>query len=182
MKLIILILSLLITSPALASNCSEDKAIWWLWRTIFHEGRSESYIGRVAIVQTIYNRIAMKRGIAAYRNTICSVVSQHKQYSYTLLSEKILKYRENKEKHTREAIKEIANYIYFNAEKEFDKTGLTVIHTHYMTTKLWRDTSTKYERKQGCKHKIIGSHVFYGLCGRVSVKDMIMRRKLMRGK
>ena len=45
---------------------------------IYHEGRDQSLAGQLAIAQVTLNRVADPR----YPNDVCSVVQQHKQFSW----------------------------------------------------------------------------------------------------
>jgi len=45
---------------------------------IYHEARGESYIAKLAVSKTIYNRVESNR----WPNTICEVIMQPKQFSF----------------------------------------------------------------------------------------------------
>ena len=45
---------------------------------VYFEARSESYIGKMFVAETIMNRVDSKR----YKNNVCDVVFQYKQFSF----------------------------------------------------------------------------------------------------
>ena len=181
MKYILLMLLVLVSYPALGIECNDKQAKKDLVKTVFEESRGESYIGKVAVMQIVENRIHLKTDIYGNRDNACEVIRQKYQFSYTLKSKKALARSKELEIHTWYAIEELVEYVYHHKEQEFKKTGLTKIHSHYMTVKKWRNGSTSYERKHGCLHKIIGGHVFYALCAKPSKEDRRKRYRLMKG-
>lgn len=71
MKVLLLLLSLLGPVPEESALC--------LSQNIYLEARSESINGQIAVAYTTLNRVDSTR----YPNTICEVVWQHKQFSWT---------------------------------------------------------------------------------------------------
>ena len=69
--------------------------------TVFHEARDQSEKGQYLVYRSIINRVNNKR----WPNTICGVVNQPKQYSYTLEHPNILKEKARKEKATYDRIR-----------------------------------------------------------------------------
>ncbi len=45
---------------------------------IYFEARSEDFVGKVFVAETIMNRVESKR----YKNNVCDVVMQYKQFSF----------------------------------------------------------------------------------------------------
>jgi spore germination cell wall hydrolase CwlJ-like protein len=120
-----------------------------LAQNIFFEARSESLASQAMIAEVTLNRVASKH----FPNTVCDVVWQRKQFSWT-----------HDGKHDdptrmsfldREAWKEIykaAELIINNAEGYLPKTGATHYHADYV--KPYWTSEMKYLGK-------VGSHLFY---------------------
>jgi N-acetylmuramoyl-L-alanine amidase len=120
-----------------------------LAQNIFFEARSESLASQAMIAEVTLNRVASKH----FPNTVCDVVWQRKQFSWT-----------HDGKHDdptrmsfldREAWKEIykaAKLIINNAEGYLPKTGATHYHADYVQP-YWT-SEMKYLGK-------VGSHLFY---------------------
>jgi len=120
-----------------------------LAQNIFFEARSESLASQAMIAEVTLNRVASKH----FPNTVCDVVWQRKQFSWT-----------HDGKHDdptrmsfldREAWKEIykaAELIINNPEGYLPKTGATHYHADYV--KPYWTSEMKYLGK-------VGSHLFY---------------------
>jgi len=120
-----------------------------LAQNIFFEARSESLASQAMIAEVTFNRALSKN----FPNTICEVVWQRKQFSWT-----------HDGKHDdptrmsfldREAWKEIykaAELIINNPEGYLPKTGATHYHADYV--KPYWTSEMKYLGK-------VGSHLFY---------------------
>jgi spore germination cell wall hydrolase CwlJ-like protein len=125
------------------------KETYCLAQNIFFEARSESLASQAMIAEVTLNRVASKH----FPNTVCDVVWQRKQFSWT-----------HDGKHDdptrmsfldREAWKEIykaAELIINNAEGYLPKTGATHYHADYV--KPYWALDMKYLGK-------VGSHLFY---------------------
>lgn len=84
MKKTIFILMILVSSTV------EANEVKCLAENIYHEARGESIIGQLAVAKVTLNRVKSKK----YKNTICQVVNQYKQFSWTNSS---IKYKEKDE-------------------------------------------------------------------------------------
>lgn len=73
----------------LASSHLEANEVKCLAENIYHEARGEPIIGQLAVAKVTLNRVRSKK----YKDTICQVVKQYKQFSWTNNS-----YIKNKEK------------------------------------------------------------------------------------
>lgn len=62
-----------------ATTSNADQSVRCLAEAIFHEARSEPLVGQLAVAQVVLNRT--KR--LEYPNTICAVVYQPNQFSWT---------------------------------------------------------------------------------------------------
>ena len=115
---------------------------------VFFEGRSENLEAQRAIAEVVINRVQDHR----WPSTVCGVVFQHKQFSFTHdgKSDDYGKYNTNI--FDSQAIA-IAEQIAKSAIKG-QRMGLT--STHYHTTSV-----SPYWAKQYPKDGRIGSHVFY---------------------
>ena len=125
------------------------KETYCLAQNIFFEARNESLASQAMIAEVTLNRVASKH----FPNTVCDVVWQRKQFSWT-----------HDGKHDdptrmsfldREAWKEIykaAELIINNAEGYLPKTGATHYHADYV--KPYWALDMKYLGK-------VGSHLFY---------------------
>lgn len=65
-----------------------DAALFCLSLNIYHEARSEPVLGQVLVAQVTMNRVHNEK----FPNTVCNVVMQHKQFSWT--AEKIERVRD----------------------------------------------------------------------------------------
>ena len=89
----VFVLSILIQGKALAVNfdhtgdfdyasLTQGHEVGCLAMNIYHEGRGESAKGRAAIAAVTMNRVA----ISSYPDTVCEVVWQRKQFSWTKIA------------------------------------------------------------------------------------------------
>lgn len=58
-----------------------EKEVLCLAKNIYHESRGESFEGKLAVAQVTLNRVAHK---TLFKSTICGVVYQSKQFSWTI--------------------------------------------------------------------------------------------------
>lgn len=112
-----------------------------LAENIYHESRGESFEGKVAVAQVTLNRAAHK---TLFKSTICGVVYQSKQFSWTIKPKTI------KEKTAWEDSVKIAKAVMNGLRlKDFDAI---YYHTHSVKPIWNRDKQIV---------KVIGSHIFY---------------------
>lgn len=113
-----------------------------LARNIYHEARGEPVEGQVAVAWVTVNRVSDSR----WPGTVCGVVGQYKQFSWTL--------QEPLQEHDSRAYA-IATRIATNvlSGSYYDNTGGA---NHYHTTDIspyWEDVTKAT--------KVIGNHIFY---------------------
>jgi N-acetylmuramoyl-L-alanine amidase len=72
-----------ITMSALMSPNVDPKELECLAMNVYHEARSERVEGQLAVAHVTANRVAHKE----WGSTICDVVYEHKQFSWTFLLE-----------------------------------------------------------------------------------------------
>ena len=89
MKYKLLLLSCVLAFGANASEEAENPELRCLAKNMYHEARGESFEGQVAVALVTLNRVKSKH----YPNSICEVVYQHKQFSWTLNEPKITGWR-----------------------------------------------------------------------------------------
>lgn len=112
-----------------------------LAENIYHESRGESFEGKLAVAQVTLNRVAHKK---LFKSTICGVVYQNSQFSWTSVSKTI------KDKSAWEESQKIAKAVMGGLRlKDFDAI---YYHTHAVKPS-WR------VGKQIVR--VIGSHIFY---------------------
>lgn len=75
-----LVLELLLLSPIPSSPATLDPEHRCLIENVYYESRGEPLSGQIAVAQVTLNRVRSKR----YPNTICEVVHQPYQFSWTL--------------------------------------------------------------------------------------------------
>jgi spore germination cell wall hydrolase CwlJ-like protein len=66
----------------LTASCHSEtyqQKVRCLSEVVYHEARGESYRGRLAVAQTVLNRVRSVR----FPNTVCGVVFQRGQFSWT---------------------------------------------------------------------------------------------------
>jgi len=106
------------------------KNIECLAKNIYHEARGENLEGQIAVAIVTLNRVKSKH----YPNTVCGVVYQYKQFSWTLNEKKITDWalynkiaKVAKQALTDRAINPVGNALSYYAEKVRDpKTGTLV--------------------------------------------------------
>ena len=137
---------------ALAPSTQPTQATTWdtrnktretqcLAENIYHESRGESFEGKIAVAQVTLNRVAHK---TLFKSTICGVVYQSKQFSWTNIPKSI------KDKSAWEESQKIAKAVIGGLRlKDFDAI---YYHTHAVKPS-WR------VGKQIVR--VIGSHIFY---------------------
>lgn len=108
-----------------------------LAQNIYHEARGEGRIGQLAVAQVTLNRLATR----GFPDTICEVVYQYKQFSWTL----------NKKPKADEHSRRIALEALYS-DHELTDFEATHFHTHQVKP-TWRRGLEKLET--------IGNHVFY---------------------
>jgi len=112
-----------------------------LARNIYHESRGEFKEGQLAVAHVVFNRVADKR----WPNTVCEVVYQPKQFSWTMVP--------TLEENDRKAYS-YAHEMAVEAYLSHDNTeGATHYHALWMGKAWW---SKDYQ-----PIKIIGNHIFY---------------------
>ena len=120
---------------------NQSKEALCLAQNIYHESRGESFEGKLAVAQVTLNRVAHK---TLFKSTICGVVYQNKQFSWTSLPKSV------KDKNAWEDAQKIAKAVMGGLRlKDFDAI---YYHTHAVKPS-WR------VGKQIVK--VIGSHIFY---------------------
>lgn len=112
---------------------------------IFHEARGESREGKLAVALVTYNRYKSKK----YPGSICSVVYQPYQFSWTTDKPKIRDWK------TYNKIKELAEYFlndYIYNHEDFTN-GSKYYHATWIKTPYWASSFKQTAH--------IGDHVFY---------------------
>ncbi len=127
-------------TSARETNRDVDKGIDCLTANIYHEARGESFRGQLATAQVVLNRVADPR----WPDTICAVVWQPKQFSWThdRLSDEMLD----------ETARLMAQYIARNIIG--DPMDLRATHYH-------NDTVSPYWAGHLTQVAQIGHHTFY---------------------
>lgn len=141
-------LFILFTFIAISVQAKElnDKELRCLALNIYHEARSEPPVGRYAVAWVTLNRVEHEK----FRNTVCKVVYQPGQFSWTEDGKSDKTYEKEAYK---EAMK-IAEDVYFAKELgKIDPTGgATFYHAVYVKPK-WRHSMSSSLK--------IGKHIFY---------------------
>ncbi len=123
----------------------DEKEIACLATNMYHEARSESIDGQVAVAWVTINR----RDADAFRDTICGVVWQTTQFSWTHDGKS--DYPANRELY--EIDVSIARDMYYNYQRFTDPTdGSTYYHANYVSP-YWKD---RFEQVVA-----IDNHIFY---------------------
>jgi N-acetylmuramoyl-L-alanine amidase len=139
----LLIAILLIPVPLVADknvvNIDQNEAIC-LAKNIYHEARGEPKLGKLAVAQVTLNRTKSRN----FPKTICSVVYQKYQFSWTLITKK----RESN------GYKKFLNLAYeiIRKEKAIENTKILYFHNKNITPK-WAYTKQPELR--------VGNHIFY---------------------
>lgn len=137
MKKFIPLLLLLFPTPTYADDL---KAINCLALNIYHEGRGESIAGQKAIAEVTLNRMKHEN----FKPTVCGVVYQKYQFSWTIHKPKV---RDQKKL---DEIYELAFEQYYQYNDNNDGS------VYYHSMSVNPDWSRKFQ-----KTKIVGRHVFY---------------------
>ena len=120
-----------------------DNPLYCMMKNIYHEARGEPLKGQIAVANVTMNRVAHSR----FPNSVCEVVFQRKQFSWTLSKAKVNK----QDIQFSDAIYTIA--LKAVTGRLIDYTGGA---THYHTTAInpfWADSKVYLDT--------IGNHIFY---------------------
>lgn len=134
----VLCLNNVYTAEINTKNISED--INCLAKNIYSEARGESLAGKLAVASVVINRMRLKE----YPNSICKVVYQDNQFSWTTKTIKI------NDKVSWDNIVKLSKDI-LNGKFKLNK-HITHFHSIDVTPK-WSVTLTK--------EIVIGNHIFY---------------------
>lgn len=125
-----------------------DREIECLAKNIYYEARNESVLAQLYVAHVTINRVLQPY----WPDTICEVVWQAKQFSWTQDGKPDNPY----EKDTYARIKDLAKNLLFQAKTKYrDITGGAVFY-HRTDIRPPRISSKRIE-----KTGIVGSHVFY---------------------
>lgn len=134
---------LLSLSALVSAQPLVDNPLYCMMKNIYHEARGEPIKGQIAVANVTMNRVAHSR----FPNSVCEVVFQRKQFSWTLSKAKV-----NKQDI------QFSDVIYTIALKAV--TGRLVDYTggatHFHTKAInpyWADSKVYLNT--------IGNHVFY---------------------
>ena len=128
------------------SKILRGQEIGCLAMNIYHEGRGESPQGRAAIAAVTMNRVANPD----YPDTVCEVVWQRKQFSWTKIA---LRHHVIRDAGSwREAL--VAAQIFFDGAKLWKVGHATHYHAEYVEP-YWATTQNLVGK--------VGSHYFYTL-------------------
>ena len=134
---------LLSLSALVSAQPLVDNPLYCMMKNIYHEARGETLKGQMAVASVTMNRVANRH----YPNSVCAVVYQRKQFSWTLSRTKV---------HNQDI--QFNNTIYIIALKAV--TGRLVDHTggatHFHTTAI-----NPYWASNKVYLTTIGNHVFY---------------------
>ena len=128
------------------SVVSNGQELGCLAMNIYHEGRGESAKGRAAIASVTMNRVRSSR----YPNTVCEVVWQRKQFSWTAVAPR---HHVIKDPKAWSQALVVAQLFLSGAQ-----ISLVGDATHYHTIHVqpeWRDSSKLVA--------LVGDHIFYAL-------------------
>lgn len=140
MKLKIILLALALATSVASAGQKEIKC---LAENIYYESQGESLAGKLAVAKVTLNRTEHPN----YPDTVCGVVYQRKQFSWT--SNKALRSRPKDNALWQEAIN-IATDAYYSGLEELDH--FKAISFHNLTV------NPKWNLKRVAK---IGNHIFY---------------------
>ncbi len=110
--------------------------------TIYFESRGEPVPGQFAVGSVVLNRVLSQQ----YANTVCEVVYQPYQFSWTLLKQPVI--RDKKAWHTAQQIA----WILLNKEFKSNVGNSLDYHSKKVNPKLARHYT---------KASVIGQHIFY---------------------
>jgi N-acetylmuramoyl-L-alanine amidase len=116
---------------------------------MFYEARNQPIEGQLMVAQVTLNRVASDR----YPNTVCEVVWQKKQFSWTHdgLSDEPSKLTSEVDQRAWEEVQETAHYIFHNQDILI---GSIATHYHAVDVEPWWASSLTYEGQ-------VGDHYFY---------------------
>jgi spore germination cell wall hydrolase CwlJ-like protein len=139
----IVILALLLTTKAHANSVTSD--ISCLAKNIYFEARNQSHEGQKAVAFVTLNRVRSP----LYPSTICEVVQEYKQFSWTHDG----KSNQPKDIKSFKIATALAIYVYNNYGQINDPTkGALMFHANYVRP-YWR-----HDYKLST---VIGDHIFY---------------------
>lgn len=134
------------------SHAKADREINCLARNIYFESLNQSEKARAAVGYVTMERVKSSH----YPNTVCKVVYQNKQFSWTLLPKSRQKIPSAKKKKVDYnewlKIKKLAAKIYRGVYKKNPVKGATHFHKKTINP-YWANTMTRI--------KTIGDHIFY---------------------
>lgn len=138
-----LVLSVLLAAPWLTAEASTPSEVRCLAENLYHEARGEGTMGMLAVGQVTLNRVKDKR----WPSSVCRVVYQHKQFSWTIKPPPI------RDAKSWAFAKTLASML-LSPRYSFS----TIDATHYVRRDLHRKVS--WTRKLQVATRI-GRHVFY---------------------
>ena len=141
------IIVLMLIAITVHADANYDEEIDCLAKNIYYEARSEPPVGRHAVAWVTLNRVEHRK----FPSTICKVVWQKSQFSWTHDGKSDRPYEKE---HWKEALK-VAEQVYRNyyEEEYLDPTnGATFYHAVYVKPK-WRHSMSSSVK--------IGKHIFY---------------------
>ncbi|WP_455198888.1 cell wall hydrolase [Kaarinaea lacus] len=151
-SLVIFFFGMLAANPVMASSISDKKEMRCLAQNIYFEAQGEPSGGQLAVALVTMNRVKNRR----YPNTVCGVVWQHRQFSWT---------HDGKSDRPRDRLawrraRQIANFIYSKYFKlpERSRQALDITNgaLHYYAPNL----ANPYWAKVKVVTREIGGHVF----------------------
>ena len=110
-------------------------------QNIYHESRGESNLGQIAVAQVVRNRVESSK----YPNTVCEVVWQPKQFSWTHDG------RSDEPKDRKAFIKAVWLHLIANMKNDFTD-GATNFYAHKKVTPSWASEKEVVA--------LIGNHTF----------------------
>jgi spore germination cell wall hydrolase CwlJ-like protein len=127
--------------PRIQQQASQ-KDITCLAQNVYHEARSETLHGQIAVAQVTVNRVKQSK----FKKTVCEIVFAPNQFSWT--RDRRLRVKDNK---AWEASLVVARAVLTNSVRLPDFTA-----THYHTKKV----NPSWNRNKQIL-AVIGSHIFY---------------------
>lgn len=150
-KLILMFLATVsVNSVAVAEECSLNEQIEALALNIYHEARGEGIDGMLMVAEVTMNRVFHP----AFPDTVCEVVYQPHQFSWTIMSEEFQ--RPDDIQLLDEALR-IAEYTLVHAEE----IGMGTNATHYLNPSLLENLPSWTFVYQEVGR--VGNHVFYAM-------------------
>lgn len=116
-----------------------------LIKNVYHEAGVEKMEGKIAVAQTTLNRVNAKR----WKNSVCGVVYQRAQFSWTLDKKK----REENPKGKLWEDSKLAVEQFEKGARVKNLGAAKFYHTNYIKTPRWADNSKKLMQ--------VGLHIFY---------------------